>query len=244
MEPLGWCTFGGHEGPHHDLEGEMQVEWYGQSAFRLAAGPTTVVIDPFGDVSGLAGGGIQFEYPPIDGVLADLVLVTHEHVDHNGVEVVGGEPVVLRSTAGRLDSPLGEVLAVASEHDPAAGTERGLNTIFAFDLDGVRVVHFGDFGQRSLREEQVAAIANVDMLFLPVGGGPTIDAEQAAAVVERLRPKWVVPMHYRTPRIGFLDTADAFLARMPRAQRMPAATFDTAEISVEDGPLVIVPAAP
>jgi hypothetical protein len=66
---------------------DMQVEWYGQSAFRLSTGPTTVVIDPFGDVSGLAGRGIQFEYPPIDAVPADLVLVTHEHVDHNGVEV-------------------------------------------------------------------------------------------------------------------------------------------------------------
>lgn len=58
----------------------MQVEWYGQSAFRLAAGPTTVVIDPFGDLSGLTARGMQFNYPAI-----------------------------------------GEVLAVASEHDPAAG---------------------------------------------------------------------------------------------------------------------------
>lgn len=222
----------------------MQVEWYGQSAFRLAAGPTTVVIDPFGDVSGLAGRGIQFEYPPIEGVSAELVLVTHEHLDHNGVEVVGGEPVVLRSTAGRLGSPLGEVLAVASEHDPAAGTERGPNTIFVFELDGVRVAHFGDFGQPSLREEQLAAIGDVDLLFLPVGGGPTIDAEQAAAVVERLQPKWIVPMHYRTPRIGFLETADAFLERMPNVRHVPATTFDTAEIPVEDAPLVIVPAAP
>jgi L-ascorbate metabolism protein UlaG (beta-lactamase superfamily) len=243
-KPLGWCTFGGPELTHYVLEGDMQVEWYGQSAFRLAAGATTVVIDPFGDVSGLAGRGVQFEYPPIDGVSADLVLVTHEHVDHNGVGAVGGEPAVLRSTAGRLGSPVGEVLAVASEHDPAAGTERGPNTIFAFDLDGVRVVHFGDFGQRSLREEQAAAIGDVDMLFLPVGGGPTIDAEQAATVVERLGPKWVVPMHYRTPRIGFLETADAFLGRMPSVQRMPTATFDTAEIRNEDAPLVIVPAAP
>jgi L-ascorbate metabolism protein UlaG (beta-lactamase superfamily) len=222
----------------------MQVEWYGQSAFRLSAGPATVVIDPFGDVSGLAGRGIQFEYPPIDAVSADLVLVTHEHVDHNGVEVVAGEPAVLRSTAGRLHSPLGEVLAVASEHDPAAGTERGPNTIFGFDLDGIRVVHFGDFGQRSLREEQVAAIGDVDILFLPVGGGPTIGAEQAASVVERLGPKWVVPMHYRTPRVGFLETADAFLELMPRVRPMGAATFDTAEILTEDAPVVIVPATP
>ncbi len=54
---------------------------------------------------------------------------------------------------------VGEVLGVASEHDEAAGTERGPNTIFVFELDGLRVAHFGDFGQRTLREEQAAAIA-------------------------------------------------------------------------------------
>src|SRR5437763_315653 len=80
---------------------------------------------------------------PTEAGGVDRLLVTHEHGDHNGIEAVAGEPVVLRSTAGRLESPIGEVLAIASEHDDAAGTERGPNTIFAFDLDGVRVVHFG-----------------------------------------------------------------------------------------------------
>ncbi|MBV9464979.1 MAG: MBL fold metallo-hydrolase, partial [Solirubrobacterales bacterium] len=132
----------------------MRVRWFGQSAFRLIAGDITVVIDPFGDTSGLASRGIRFEYPPLDGVEADLLLITHEHGDHNGREVIGGDPVVVRSTAGRFESPIGEVLAVASEHDAAAGTERGPNTIFVFELDGLRIAHFGDFGQRSLRDEQ------------------------------------------------------------------------------------------
>src|SRR5947209_15865067 len=153
----------------------MQVERYGQSAFRLSDGGRTVVIDPFADVSALASRGIRFEYPPISAA-ADLVLVTHEHADHNGIEAVDGDPAVLRSTAGRLESPIGEVLAVASEHDPSAGTERGPNTIFVFELDGTRVAHLGDFGQRELREEQAAAIGSVDLLFVPVGGGPTIGA--------------------------------------------------------------------
>jgi Beta-lactamase superfamily domain len=95
---------------------------------------------------------MQFEYLSIEGVDADLLLVTHEHLDHNGVETVGGDARILRSTAGGLDSPLGEVLAIASEHDEAAGTERGPNTIFVRTLDDVRVAHFGDFGQRSLRD--------------------------------------------------------------------------------------------
>lgn len=222
----------------------MLVEWYGQSAFRLAADGKVVFIDPFGDVSALAARGLSFDYPPIAGVEADLVLVTHEHMDHNAVEVIEGDPPVLRSTAGRLESPLGEVLAVASEHDAVAGTERGPNTIFGFTLGGLRVAHFGDFGQRALRDEQAEALADLDLAFVPVGGGPTIGAEQAAAIVERLRPRWVVPMHYRTPRVSFLDTADGFLERMPHVRRLDSPAFEIARGADEEAPLAIVPAAP
>ncbi len=222
----------------------MEVQWYGQSAFRLSAPQATVVIDPFDDLSGLRSRGVQFEYPAIEGVSADLLLVTHEHADHNGVGVVAGDPVILRSTAGRHSSPIGEVVGVASEHDEAAGTERGPNTIFAFELDGLRVCHFGDFGQTGLREEQAEAIGRVDLLFLPVGGGPTLGAEQAAAIVDRISPRWVVPMHYRTPRIGFLEPADAFLEGQAHVERPGGSVFDTAALPVEDGPVAVVPAAP
>lgn len=221
----------------------MQVEWYGQSAFRLSSGGTAVFIDPFGDVSGLSSRGIEWNYPPISGVEADLLLVTHEHMDHNGVEAIGGDPAVLRSTAGKLESPIGEVVAVASEHDAAAGTERGPNTIFVFSLDGVRVAHFGDFGQSELRPEQAEAIGQVDLVFLPVGAGPTIGADQAAAIAERLGAKWIVPMHYRTEKISFLEPADAFLDRMPGVERAAGPAFDTAEMPGEQ-PLAVVPAAP
>jgi L-ascorbate metabolism protein UlaG (beta-lactamase superfamily) len=222
----------------------MQIEWYGQSAFRLSTSRETVAIDPFADLSQLTGRGMQFDYPPIAGVSADLLLVTHEHMDHNGVEVIGGDPVILRSTAGRLESPIGEVTAIASEHDEAAGTERGPNTIFVFTLEDLRVCHFGDFGQRELRDEQAAAIGPVELLILPVGGGPTIGAEEAQAIVERLRPRWVVPMHYRTPRIGFLETADAFLELCAHVERLPGAVFDTEALPVQDAPVAVVPAAP
>jgi len=101
----------------------MRVEWYGQSAFALRGERVTVAIDPLGDVSRLAARGLHWSYPAITGLEAQLLLVTHEHRDHNGVEAVGGDPVVLRSTAGRLESPVSKVLAVASEHDGVAGTQ-------------------------------------------------------------------------------------------------------------------------
>jgi L-ascorbate metabolism protein UlaG (beta-lactamase superfamily) len=222
----------------------MHVEWYGQSAFRLSTEEVSVAIDPFGDMSAAASHGIEFNYPPITGVEAQLLLVTHEHADHNGVESILGDPALLRSTAGTLESPIGEVTAIASEHDESAGTERGPNTIFVFTLDGLRIAHFGDFGQSELRDEQAAAIGQVDLLILPVGGGPTIGAEQANVIVERLAPRWVVPMHYRTPRISFLETADAFLELSPNVERLSASTFDTAALPPAEGPLVVVPATP
>ena len=188
----------------------MQIRWFGQSAFLISV-ERTVFVDPFGPMEGLAERGMQFDYPAIKGVEADLLLVTHEHADHNAIDVVGGSPQIVRSTAGTFDSPLGEVIAVASEHDDAAGTKRGPNTIFAFALNGLRLCHFGDFGQSELRPEQQRAIGSVDVLLLPVGGGPTVGGEPAAAIVRALKPRLVVPMHYRTDAVNFLDPPDAFL---------------------------------
>jgi L-ascorbate metabolism protein UlaG (beta-lactamase superfamily) len=222
----------------------MQVEWYGQSAFRLTDGATTVFIDPFDDVGPVAQRGLRWDYPAIQGVQADLLLVTHEHFDHNGVGAIAGEPPTLRSTAGRLQSPIGEVLAVASEHDAAAGIERGPNTLFAFTLGGRRVAHLGDLGQSDLREEQAQALGDVDLLFVPIGGGPTIGAEQAATIARRLSARIVVPMHYRTERIDFLEPVDAFAQGAQRVEPLRSSAFDLDALPKGDGPLVVVPAAP
>jgi L-ascorbate metabolism protein UlaG (beta-lactamase superfamily) len=209
----------------------MRIRWYGQSAFLLSA-ERSVFIDPFG-VPGeqLAARGIEFRYPPIEGVTPDLVLVTHDHFDHNAVEAVGGAPAVLRSTAGRLESPIGEVVAVASEHDDVAGTARGPNTIFCFTLDGLRCCHLGDFGQPSLREEQRAAIGAVDVLMLPVGGGPTIGGPAAAELARAIGAPLIVPMHYRTPAVNFLEPPDAFLDAVgARVERLGAREVEARDL--------------
>jgi L-ascorbate metabolism protein UlaG (beta-lactamase superfamily) len=222
----------------------MRVEWFGQAAFSLSGEEGRVFVDPFGDMTPLAGRGVRFEYPPIEAGEVDLLLVTHEHLDHNAVDAVGGEPAVLRSTAGRLESPLGEVVAIASEHDPVAGTARGPNTIFVFELDGLRVAHFGDFGQDELRPEQAEALGEIDLLFLPVGGGPTVGGAQAAAIAAKLAPRWAVPMHYRTHRVGFLESEERFVTAMPAVERLAEPAFETAELPAAEGPIAVVPATP
>jgi L-ascorbate metabolism protein UlaG (beta-lactamase superfamily) len=221
----------------------VRIDWYGQSAFKLVA-EQTVFIDPFGDMSAAASHGLVWEYPPIEAVDSDLLLVTHEHADHNGIEAITGDPALIRSSAGSHESPIDTVIGVASEHDEAAGTQRGANVIYVFTFGGVRIAHFGDFGQAALRPEQREAIGDVELLFVPVGGMATIDAAQAAELVETLGPKWVVPMHYRTPRINFLEPADAFLGMFDNVERCSEPGFDTDALQPTDGPLVIVPTAP
>jgi L-ascorbate metabolism protein UlaG (beta-lactamase superfamily) len=222
----------------------MHVEWYGQSAFRLQSGEATVFIDPFGDMSAARSHGRRWEYPDIEGVDADLLLVTHEHMDHNGVEAIGGDPVVIRSTAGTHTSPIGEVIGVASEHDEVAGTQRGPNTIYVFTLGSLRVAHFGDFGQSALREEQLAAIGTVNLAFIPVGAGPTIDGEHATRIARQIGARWVVPHHYRTGRIDFLEPVDQFLRHAAAVHNLDETGFDTERLPRSGGPIAVVPAAP
>ena len=222
----------------------MRVEWHGQSAFTLTGTDQTVFVDPFGDMAAARERGLAWDYPEIAAEGVDRRLGTHDPGDHTAGERSSGEPATLRSTAGAHESPVGEVIGVASEHDAAAGTERGPNTIFVFDLDGVRVAHFGDFGQAALRPEQRAALEGIDLLLVPVGGGFTIGGATAAEIARDLGAPWVVPMHYRTPRIGFLETEEAFVAAMGDAQRFDSPSFETGDLTRGAEPLVVIPAAP
>jgi L-ascorbate metabolism protein UlaG (beta-lactamase superfamily) len=224
----------------------MRLRWFGQSAFLLE-GTKRILIDPFGEMrERLAARGMVFRHPAVTGVAADLVLVTHEHGDHNGIDGAEGSPVVLRSTAGTLDSPVGEVVAIASEHDERAGVQRGPNTIFRFTLDGLTACHLGDLGQRALRPEQQAEIGSVDLLFVPVGGGPTIGGADAAAIVRTLAPRIVVPMHYGSEAIDFLEPPDAFLEALgARVERHAASETDLDDVDGRsEDPIVLLLAPP
>ena len=220
----------------------MNIEWHGQSAFTLRGSERSVLIDPFDQRLRPEGMSIRFDYPQIPQQQVDLLLITHEHFDHNGAAVADGSPHVVRSTAGSFDgTPVGELIAIASEHDDQAGTRRGPNSIFVFALDGVRICHMGDFGQASLRPEQREAIGTVDLLFIPVGGGPTIGADAAAEITRALDPRWVVPMHYRTDLIDFLEPADAFLAAFDGTHTPGAGEFDLSGVPAGERPRVVQP---
>jgi len=216
----------------------MHIRWLGHSAFVLTTDSRSLVIDPFAatveaDLSSAAGADRVWKYPAIEDVHAELLLITHEHFDHNGADVVGGSPPTIRSTAGIFDSPFGKVTAIASEHDRVAGTRNGPNTVFCFTFGDLRVCHLGDIGQSHLRPEQLEAIGSVDVLFLPIGGGPTVGRETAAEFARLLDPRLVIPMHYRTAAIDFLEPCDAFVdaasAHGMGVERFPTSSVDAGE---------------
>jgi len=177
-------------------EAQVTVRYFGQSFFLITSGGQRIAIDPFGDIG--------YPFPSVEG---DVVLVTHEHRDHNNVGLVSGAPRILRGlTEGARDwAKVYERIAgtlfytVPSFHDDQFGTARGLNAIFVIETGGFRIAHLGDLGQPFLSEGVLRAIGRVDMLMIPVGGAPfTIGAREATHVVEQIRPKVVIPMHYRT----------------------------------------------
>lgn len=189
----------------------MKVKWLGHSSFLITAeNGTRIITDPYKPNERLTYGEIKES--------ADIVTVSHEHGDHNNVEAIAGKPVVVRKTT--------EVKGISFKgipayHDDSDGSQRGSNTIFCFNVDGVQICHLGDLGH-PLRGSIITEIGRPDVLFIPVGGNYTLDASGAGEVVRYLLPRNVIPMHYKNDRCPDFPVAgvDEFLKRKPRITRV------------------------
>lgn len=190
----------------------MDISWYGQSCFKIKGKNATLVIDPFDpDFTGLK--------LPKD-LEAQIVLVTHEHKDHNNLAAVAGNPLVVAGP-GEYEKMGIMVNGTSTFHDSVEGAERGTNTVYNISIDGINIVHLGDLGH-VLTEEQASQIGSTNILLIPVGGGYTIDAEVAAKVVAQLEPNVVIPMHYKIPGLKFeLEEAGPFLKEMGAENVVP-----------------------
>ena len=143
-----------------------------------------------------------------------MVLVTHDHADHNNITAVSGDPFVVDG-AGEYEKQDVQVIGIGSYHDDKQGTERGMNTIYKISIESLCVVHLGDLGQTELTSEQVERIGEVDVLLIPVGGVYTIDGKDAIGVVNQIQPSVVIPMHYKVESLKIpLNTNHDFLAEM------------------------------
>lgn len=182
----------------------MRIIWHGHSCFEVRDG-IVVVIDPHD------GKSIGIKTPALK---ADLVLVSHEHFDHNCTRIVKGEHQIVREPGERVEKGV-PILGLPAYHDAELGGKRGKDTIFKFEMDGISFCHCGDLGH-ILRDEQVEQLGRIDVLFVPVGGVFTIDAAQAHHIVQQLKPMIVIPMHFRIGGLSLsIHTVDDFVKMAP-----------------------------
>jgi L-ascorbate metabolism protein UlaG (beta-lactamase superfamily) len=180
----------------------MKIKWLAHAAFLITADSgSRIITDPYVTNERFRHGDIT--------ETAEIVTVSHSHFDHSNVAAVKGNPQVVKDSGIYKDI---KIKGIATAHDEAGGSERGPNIIFCFDVDGVNICHCGDLGH-VLTETQVKAIGTVDVLMIPVGGGPTLDAATADKVIEQLKPKIILPMHYRTEKISFPLGVEDFIKR-------------------------------
>lgn len=171
----------------------MKIKWLGHAAFLITSDSgLRIITDPYDTGRG------DLRYGEIKE-MADIVTVSHEHSDHNNVAAIKGKPRVLRSSA-KVDGM--QFTAIPAFHDESGGRQRGKDTIFCFEVEGVKVCHAGDLGHK-LTDNQVKEIGAVDVLMLPVGGYYTIDSKMATQVAEQLKAKIVIPMHFKNERNDF-----------------------------------------
>ncbi len=187
----------------------MNIAWKGQSFFEIAiknseGDEVKVVIDPFNDKIGLR----------VPNIKADILLVSHDHSDHNNKKAVEGKPFLIDSP-GEYEVKEVFIKGISGYHDSAEGKDRGQIVIYKLEAEGLKLCHLSDLGQKELTIEQLDEIGTVDILMIPVGGTYTIDAKQASAIVAQIEPRIVIPMHYKLPKLKVdIDSVDKFLKIM------------------------------
>ena len=169
----------------------MYITYLKHSSFKFqdktGSEATTLVTDPFDSKN------VGLKMPSLE---ADIVTISHGHNDHNNISAIKGNPYIVDS-AGEYDVKGVSILGVETFHDEKKGKDRGQNTIFRFEIDGIVVTHLGDLGH-SLDNKQLQGLVGTDILLIPVGGFYTIDAKKAVEVVSQIEPRIVIPMHYQT----------------------------------------------
>ena len=187
----------------------MEITWLGHSCFRIKGKEAILVTDPYSESLG---------YPP-SKLQANIVTLTHQHPGHSYVAGVEGNPKVLK---GPGEYEIAEVFirGIKTFHDSIQGGKQGKNTIYIMEMDRVNLCHLGDLGHMP-SPQQIEEIGSIDVLLVPVGGVSTIDARVAAEIVRLLNPKIVIPMHYRTEVVTWLEPVDRFLKEIGLREIIP-----------------------
>jgi L-ascorbate metabolism protein UlaG (beta-lactamase superfamily) len=207
----------------------MDITWYGHSCFRLSDRGVSIVTDPPADELG-------YERPRIR---ADVVTISHEHPGHNNRVGFRGGPRFFEGP-GEYEVKGVFITGISTYHDGRNGSDRGRNTVFLFEFDGVTICHLGDLGHVPI-QSQVEDLSAVDVLLIPVGGLHTIDASKATEVISLIEPHLVVPMHYKTPvEKAKLQTLDKFIKEMGLEPMPPQPDLKVTKSSLPEETQVVV----
>lgn len=202
----------------------MDITYLGHSSFKIKAKGATIVTDPYDSEMV----GLKFSAQE-----ADIVTISHDHKDHNASSKVSNVKKVI-SGPGEYEVMGVSILGYKTFHDATNGAERGKNTIYVIETEGLRICHLGDLGH-ALNEDLVNELGDVDVLMIPVGGGFTIGSKEAANIVSQIEPFFVIPMHYQGPGLNqstfaSLETPEAFL----KETGLPVENLDKFTIKKED----------
>ena len=183
----------------------MEIQYLGHSSFRLKGKTGIVITDPYDPKM------VGLKFSPGS---ADIVTVSHDHKDHNNVDAVKD---IKKAITGPGEYEISDIsiIGISSYHDDKKGEERGRNTLYIIEMDGVRAVHLGDLGH-GLSDKVLEALGDVNLLMIPIGGVYTIGYQKAAEIVRKIEPNITIPMHYLLPGVdkktfGKLDGPEAFL---------------------------------
>lgn len=162
-----------------------EFRWYGHNCFRIRGKDAVVITDPVGKGTGFT----------LAKTTADVVTVSSPQPEHANLAAIKPE-------FDTIDGP-GEyeihdvfVTGIRTHLDEANGTEKGHNTAFLIELDGMVICHLGDLGH-ALSAEHTEAMSDVDVLLVPAGS-KSLDPARAAEIASQLSPKVVIPMQYAT----------------------------------------------
>ena len=206
----------------------MKISWQGHASFIIESEDIILVTDPFDE---------QVGYPHICQQ-ADVVTVSHQHWDHDAVQVFKNSPRILMGP-GLFQYGHMFFHGLPSWHDSQQGAVRGTNTIFVIEAEGMKIVHLGDLGH--VPEQQADMIGQPDILLLPVGGTYTLDAEKAWQTAELLQPRLIIPMHYRTSvcKLDILPL-EPFVERCPDFTKKPYLETKADQLASLNGAVLVL----
>jgi L-ascorbate metabolism protein UlaG (beta-lactamase superfamily) len=213
----------------------VKIKFLGHAAFLITTSDgTKIVTDPY--EPGGFGGAIG--YGPLREP-ADIVVISHDHADHNYAKMVPGNPVVLKGLGEQTERGV-TFRSLATYHDSSHGAERGGNVVRVIRADDITLCHLGDLGEQ-VTAEDATCLGPIDVLMVPVGGTFTVDSKGATAIVNRLRPRIAIPMHFKTGKVGFsLATIDDFLRGKQRVRTVDGSELEITRDSLPEPTEIVV----